>query len=250
MPALFKGQQLAIVRDEAVIDPQNGKGREIEWNGEKNAIYGVAAGLGTSARVRITQNGPLHVLVATFQNLQDGAPEVATDRWTVRTEVLEKDGFLHPAVNADMEAYNAQVGLIEYRKELEGAVSEGRALISGVAARPIAVQMVRELSRGATHFEDEYIVLRRVRTISAAYTTKMTLFGSRLIYASGQLPVPGNVLFSLPSFPANPPQAQWGWRLRTQESEFVGNKVEQQYEFVLAAWSTLYYSTAGGNFPG
>ena len=245
MAAIFKGAKLSIVRDEMAIDPQNGRARVVVWQGAKDDIYGMLAELrlGTAPpRLQTGQEGPLHTLTATFATLNDGATETPTDKWTINTEVLEKAGFFHPTVNAAMEA---SANPADWRMAVEDAVKDGTL----VSFPGVQGQMFLELRRGATHFEDEYLVLRRTRSVSTSYTTQMSLTASRLIYSSSQLPVPTSVLFTLPNLPANPAQSQWGWRLRTQSSEVVGTKVEQAHEWVLAAWSTLYYSVSGSAFP-
>lgn len=94
MSAIFKGTTLSLVRDELVSDPQYGKGRELEWHGDKAAIFGQFNIVNTqNCRARIAHEGPLYKLTATFQNLQDqeGEEETPVDRWTIRTEGLERD---------------------------------------------------------------------------------------------------------------------------------------------------------------
>lgn len=267
----FKGLTFTKTRDEFTSDPQLGNGRLIEWQGDRQSVYGQFSALrnsvdGAQARCSVRQVGdtPYYSLTAVFPDLQDLEPqnpeEQVVDRWTIHTEVLQTDGFSMPGVAEEagfFETDPSRKGT--YRKTLEdGDLSDpGYNILKNSAAGgqpvyPVARDLIVELRRGATHFDDEYVVLRRVRTVSNGSALKINLKAVRLIYDSNKLGVPSNVAFAMPTLPPVsewPINAYWGWRLRTQSADFVGNRIEQTYEWVLAAWSTFYYARTDAAFP-
>lgn len=247
MSTIFKGtKQVQLVREEFVFDPQNGLVLEREFRGPTTAVNGLVGGMPSTLTFRTNQEGPVGSLIVRYPNGDNLVAETPVDRWEIDTEVLDRDGFYHPTIQAEMEAYTIPAS---YRKQIEDAVENGTTSPAVAATNPGANKIFLELRRGASHFETEFLVLRRQRTISPSYTGRLTLNATSLIYSALQLPVPALVGWTLPTLPSNPPQSQWGYRLRTQKTAFVGNRVEQVHEWVLAAWSTLYYTVATSNFP-
>ena len=267
--AQFAIDQLSKVRDEYNTDPQQGPSRITEWHGLYDALL---AYLGTLGQVRsrlAPLTGPLwSLIVYTYGGGavpdQDPLDETPTDRWTTNTNILERELWMHPIVyNAAITYDSANPN--KFKRQLEVFAADENPSSSpepygDTSALPppyasntvasVAQEVVKELGRGVTHYEDEYLVLRRTRSISTSYPVAMPLYSVRYIYQTAQIGMPANVAFSLPIFPPNPPQSLWGWRLRTQQSEFVGpTRVEQVFEWVLAAWSTLLYIPATANFP-
>jgi hypothetical protein len=266
MSVTFKGLVFSVVRDDFDSDPQQGNVRVIEWHGSKAAIYGQFASIrnassGSQPKCSISQVGstPYYSLIAVYPDLQDLEPEEpdeqAVDRWTIHTETLQTDGFSLPEAVSEASAFDTGFYDKTYRKLLEdGDLSEpGLVFLRNAANGYVtAIDLFLEMRRGATHFDDEYVVLRRTRTLGNGQASKINLKAIRLIYDSGALGLPSNVGFTLPDAPDVaewPENAYWGWRLRTQQCEFNGNRVEQSYEWVFAAWSTTYYARATGSFP-
>jgi hypothetical protein len=264
----FAADQISLVRDEYTTDPQAGATRVTEWHGTKAALIAKQAELGGRTRLYPIQ-GPLWSLVTTYTGGaavpgQEPEDEVATDKWSTHTNILEKEIWMHPLVFAAAVAYDS-ANPNKFKRQLEKYAEEENPIVgpdcmsdstslaspySSLQVHDVAEDVMIELGRGATHYEDEYLVLRRTRTISTTFPVSMPLYSTRLIYTTAQIPVPLNVLFSLPTFPDAPAQSSWGWRLRTQQSDFVGpTRIEQVFEWVLAAWSTLLYSTSSSNFP-
>jgi hypothetical protein len=252
----FTGTALTIARDEVVSDPKTGRSREVEWVGSKTAIYGLSNTMG-GVKWRVGQRDALWTLTANFERGEITPPpeesataEQPVDRWTVTTDVLDRTVYLHPKAQADIAADEA--GAYAYKAKME------KMLVSGVdngwldtfpGAGVNARAVFYELQRGADNYEDENMVLRWQRQMPSSWTTKLTLQATRKIYSTAQLPIPTALLFSLPDFPTTPlKQAQWGWRLRGQESEYEGDRVVQTHVWALAAWSTFLYDVATTNY--
>lgn len=262
----FTGSIFSKVRDEFTSDPQSGNVRTIEWQGSRDAIYGHFSSLrnsteGAQARCSITQvgNTPYFSLIATFPDLQDLEPEdpeeQAIDQWTISTEVLQTDAFSLPAAVEEALIWDSAnpPAPKTYRKLIEDQATDETGYASLVGpAYPFAQSLKLEIGRGATHFDDEYVVLRRTRTLGNGQASKINIKAVRKIYDGNKLGVPSNVGFALPSPPPTaewPEDAYWGWRLRTQQSSYNGNRVEQSYEWVFAAWSLNYYTRTDEAFP-
>ena len=240
-----------LKRTEVVRDPVTGLQAEQEYIGLKAAISALEGQQPPTSTTRIVEEtSPVSSLVVRHANGGVIEPEEGVDRWEIDTEPLDQDGFNHPTVQAEMLAYSIPA---DYRKQIEDAVENGRSSPAVAATNPGAAAIFVELLRGATHFETEFIVLRRIRAISTAYTPKIILNANRYIYSLAQLPVTNILAWTLPGatgndLPPNPEQAQWGYRLRTQRTVITGIRAEVIHEWVLAAWSTLYYTVSTVNF--
>jgi hypothetical protein len=265
MSSQWKRSTLTISRDVILYDETNGNGREIEWTGRKEEIMGQANVL-TGARKRITNNGAVYTLTATWQGTtmdQEPSAELPIDKWSYSTEVLEKDLFSLPVVVAAAQAH-AGSNSSKFKVDMENYIKEpttdpdsfgdSTALPSvwgtGVTVSTIASKVATELRRGATHYEDARLVVRRQRSFNTRYPIPTPLYSLTYIYSTAELSyqfaLPSYVHFSLPDtdqinadYPVE--QAEWGFRLRTQQSDVVGTKVEQMFEWSLAAWSTFTY---------
>ena len=265
MSSQWKRSALTISRDVILYDETNGNGREIEWTGRKEEILGQANVL-TGARKRITNNGAVYTLTATWQGTtmdQEPSAEVPIDKWSYSTEVLDKDLFSLPisvaaaTAHAGSNSSKFRVDLENYIKEpTTGPDSFGDSTVlaapyDSTTVSAVAFKIVTELKRGGTHYEDERLIVRRQRSFNTRYPISTQLYGLSYIYSREELAyefaLPAFVYFSLPStadmnndMPVE--QALWGFRLRTQQSDVAGTKVEQMFEWSLAAWSTFTYT--------
>jgi hypothetical protein len=249
MAAVFKGTSITLERTEFIRDPAGGDATEFTWVGEFNAIMArMTIERNAGALCRTSQNGPVHTLTATYRAIIDGGVEVPVDTWTLTTEVLQKDVFTHPLAIAEEGIW---VPRSNYRRLITEAVENGEALVEGFNGSPFAQVLYRTLSAGQTDYEVEYYVLRRNRVVSPNSTSRLNLTTTQWIYNTSALPVPTAVLLDLPNNQtlSAPFGTAWGWRLRGQQSEYIGAKVQQSHEWVLAAWNTGFYAPTGANFP-
>src|SRR5687768_15093598 len=236
MPALWKGQTISLERKEFIRDPAGGDATEFTYVGEEAAIMArMQVELASTGRptCRTSQNGPVHTLSVIYRAVVDGGVEVPVDTWTLTTEVLQKDVFTHPLAIAEEGIW---VPRSNYRRLITEAVENGEALVEGFNGSPFAQVLYRTLSAGQTDYEVEYYVLRRNRVVSPNSTSRLNLTTTQWIYNTIALPVPAAVLLDLPNNLAlsAPFGTAWGWRLRGQQSEYIGAKAQQSHEWVLA----------------
>lgn len=259
-----------LTEDRFFYDPQQLPTRRTVWEGTKTKLLALQQSLPCQTELTNVK-GQLYRLVATrvggaaLEHGQHSDP-VWSDKWSIHTDALEKQIWAHPLIFAAAKAYDSE-NPNKFKRELEkyaedsGAESASSPACLGNSnplAEPyqafvvyqVADLVLIELGRGCDHYEEECLTLRRVRSISTGFRTAMPLYTARLVYTSAQLSLPDDVRFSLPTFPANPAQAVWGWRLKQQQSEFLApGRIEQSFEWVLAAWSTLLYEQSTANFP-
>lgn len=240
-------------------DPGAGRTVITRYKGTKDAIMGMRADIedaGNSYQMEKDGKGPYYTITIRSGS-SPTTPDAEPVRWSLTTEVIEKDIFTHPDVNAEMETANSPAA---YRADILAAVKEGRrTLFDGLddevglpALFPLAERVFQELRRGVSGYEDSYLVLRRTRAVAASVTTPMGTSASSVIYDTGQLGIPSGLAFQIPTLTTltAPPGTAWGWRLRAHESEFEGTRIQQRHEFLLAAWSTLFYQASASPFAG
>ena len=189
-------------------------------------------------------------LTATKNEYWDSDPFV--ERWSLTTEILEKDLFAHPEVAGEM--FNYVLGAAEYKKVIDNAVADGKP--PSFYPGPQSVWLIRELSRGVQSYEHEYHTLSRTVTFdrtAADYLPSpfnMRLILSKQILSSAQLAqqqsIPPDVLFSLPadrgSSTDDNKRIQWGWRVREQKAEIDTSTTGTfQMSWTYAGWSTFVY---------
>src|SRR5678815_2265478 len=104
MALTWKGTKGPLLcRDEWQFDPSYGWNVEREYCGEKSVIIGyLNAFKSQNLRTKTHQEGPIHY-VTVYYTYPDNVNQF-TEKWTASTEPLEKDGFFHPNVNAELEA--------------------------------------------------------------------------------------------------------------------------------------------------
>jgi len=196
----------------------------------------------------IVRDPPYSVLYARKQT-EFGNDESYVDRYKFHKESIDREIWTLDAVQAEAAAYGDAAA---YRKWIDDAIASGdetpMVLFLPIATYPTAWKVLTELSRGATHYEDEYLVLTRERVISAESVRKLDISNTKYIYTTTQLinvfgvPNFSNVL--MPAQPSTTPAAtKWGWRSRQESVHFIeGNKVQLVEDWAYAAWSTNQYT--------
>lgn len=238
-----------ITRTGRTFNPETGIFTdEVEFTGGNAAINGLAARFRDQNRdFRVSyEEGMAKVTV--YTELQGSA---ILDKYEIVWEMEQRSIWNHPTVKESMIAYDDALAAEgeTFRKRAEDAVdndSDNSDILD-----PVFAQVVAHLRAGADTWEQEYVVLRRTRTIPPEFASPVSIAAASLIYTTGQLGLPGNVLFQLPDLDAlvepDPTNFQWGWRRRPSSSTIQGQSNEQVSEFILAAWSLLYFTPATGN---
>jgi len=216
------------------------RGRQFEIESKRDAL------VGGGYDVAVNQGPAYWTLNASRNYWWEESPYV--ERWTLTTEIIEKDLFSHPEVMAEMYAYSD--GAAKYKKRIEDAIANGDTITASPS------WLIKELSRGVEGYEHEYHVLSRTTTFDRLAGDQlpspfnMRLILSRQILSSSQLAaeqnIPADVLFSLPadrgSSTDDAKKVQWGWRVREQKAEIDTSTMGSfQMSWTYAAWSTFIY---------
>lgn len=169
-------------------------------------------------------------------------------RWSVDTEILEKDIFTHPTAMTEAAAFAG--GKVAYKNGIQTAFDDATALPSAYNSFPFAAKILMEKARGVEVIEHEYHILTKEQTFPAAAPEQLQLLSTRYIYTTDQLiallNIPASVQFQLPDpGVATEPQTRWGWRTREQESEIDQDyKITHRQSWVFAQWSDFLYTPA------
>jgi len=98
------------------------------------------------------------------------------------------------------------------------------------------------------------VVVKRSRRIprqsSLVNTSIATVGEGKYIYTTSQLGLPDDIAFSVPDRSALTPISSdyvWGWRRRPSTSTIEGMFIDQNSEFILSQWSTLFYTVSQDN---
>lgn len=225
--------------------------RETEYTGSQLGIAGLANNFKANNRDHRLdyENGLSRV---TVYDPVSGPPDF--DRYEISWEMEQREIWSHPTVKESMIAYDAlSAGEADtFRKRAEDAVDSNTD--DSDITDPVFAQVVANLKAGINSWEQEYIVLRRTRVVPPNLSSPVNISAASLIYTTAQLQLPGDVLFVVPSdaeiatFPEpDPDNFRWGWRRRPSTSTIQGQANEQTSEFLLAAWSLLFYTSATSN---
>lgn len=220
-----------------------------EYRGSQMAIQGMELQFQDSElSYRITHDGPVWTMQV---EIPQQVIDESIDRWEIFTESTEKSLFELPEVVKAAILYDNSIaaGEATFKQAIEDAVANKS---TSVFFLQIGQDVIDHLKAGVTGWQLDLIVIRRTRRMHRFLSQgfKLTLDSGLVYYTSGELGVPGDVAFILPTAPTVDPSVtiyQWGWRKRSQRIEFVGQYVEQTVELVFAPWSTLAYSPAGTN---
>jgi hypothetical protein len=229
-----------------------------EYRGIESAIRGLEQQMQSAGySYRITHDGPIWTMQIDIPQ-QD--VDESIDRWEIFTESTEKSLFELPQyivlanefdstrTNANDPTFRAEVENTEAVSGYSTIFSDWLSLLTQDERNQIGV-LVTHLRSGVTGWQLDLVVVRRTRRVQNQFAPnyKINLDSGLLIYSTGQLNVPADVAFALPSTPSGWSSIDifaWGWRKRSQRTELVGNWVEQTIELVFAPWSLSAYSRA------
>lgn len=251
MTAQYKGQRIAR-RFEYEYLPDEGFFWVYHMDGDPKSIYSEASALQLIGYDVYTRRSGPYVSLTARRNRASGFLSQPTDRWTITSEILEKDLLSLPAAMAEIDAFSA--GRAYYQRGIRNALKNESNLDSNFnqASQPTAFKILEELRRGVEVFESEYTIMTRTRTFDAMTTgslpSSLQLQSNRTIYTTAQLQslenIPSDLLFALPSDTLTPPQQTlYGWRIREQQAEITDSTTGvHRTSWVYAAWSTLLYN--------
>ena len=265
-PALAS-DRIVCVRDEYGRDPQGLPTRALEFHGLRPQVEAKAAEFNMPCRIAPVRGDlwSVSISIAGAAAIDGGDPDAIlwSDKYQIQTATLQQSIFQIPLSWTAATTYDSS-NPARFKKQLEDFAENSGAdtltspdVLGDLTALPapfadftvqdVANLILNELARGATNFEVDCLTLSRQRSISSRIALPMPLYSTGKIYDAGQLNLPPDIYFSLPGTAANPlppdpPQAHWGWRLRDQQSSFTApGKIEQSFQWALAAWSTFLY---------
>lgn len=241
------GASIKLVRTRRQFDPQQGWSTIEEWEGSRNACtnkQGEYAAVGI--RSDLSHDGPKWRLNVTIGDIvrTGGEDELPVDTWEIDTEWVQNSIYENPKV---LELAGTVVTLAAWREEITRAMKKTPpALDSQTPAGK--VRLFEHIVRGVEAYESKRIVVSRVRTISVGYAGQFTCDAVDKIYTTARLVttfgIPVAIANRLPPNPSYvPANSAWSWKQRRSSSRFQlrVNKVEEVFDFVFAAWSTILY---------
>jgi hypothetical protein len=235
---------------EFILDEATGSQRVDVWVGMKGDVETFMFGLAVLEGVRAVSRrraGPVYEAVVTWAGVNDGEVEPAVDKWGLRTEFAQEDIRGSPNIIA-LAGGDDALAAFWYRDNKE-ALKEGEEPEGNPDVDPGQMKLWRLMARGAEAYETKRHVLRRTRVIPVNHATPAEVNAVEVIYTTAQLVarygVPQGFARKLPPNPdITPEDTMWGWRERTNDSEFDWStgKVMETYEWLFAPWSTVLYN--------
>ena len=246
----------------------------VEYQGNFNDINGLGNGLRLEGYdFVVSGDGPIYTLQATRQAIGSNDFSDFYDRFTMNKEFIEKDIFEHPTVRAESAVWvatplpgqtNTQTKYRQYITNYATTDDHENKFIfefqfgpPNAQTYPVAHQVAREIARGVTHYETEYLVMTRERMVSIVYGQKLTPLpgATSKIYSLRQI----SIIYDFPNGfigidmgdvvnqqnDTSLTDTRWGWRNRRNEVTYIGGiKAEVLQDFAFAAWSTWIYESA------
>ena len=230
------------------FDPDIGYTAVDQYEGnENNCKAAIAQYAGFGYRVRVYQKeGPVWVLEVRYgtKKVTDGGAEVPNDQWTFDKEFIQVDMRNHPniiALASTTETLNLWIA------EIDELIKNGDAPSGTNAAGYLEIYALRSFGQKA--FEVERLVLRRERTYSTQYINDEVIEAIPKIYTTAKLiqllDIPSIVANRFPPNPSTVPDYhEWTWKKRRDSTQIIPGlgKVQEQNDWVFAAWPTVAYT--------
>lgn len=172
--------------------------------------------------------------------------EVPVDRWELEMAPYQISLFRHPAAIAEAEVYIAPA---QYRKDIQDAITEGEAYPLSTSSYPVGLQIYRLLAQGTEYWETQRPILRRQRTYSPSFATRVVLSNTSTVYLRSTIistfTPPTDFQAQIPDDPTDTPPSGmvWGWRLVQRSFGYLASSrvFEEQTSWEGAYWSTSLY---------
>lgn len=228
------------------------------WHGSRLAISGLEPSVQEQdLDYTVFNDGPVYELTTDIP--QNDPDDQSVDQYEIFSESTQISIWTDSGVFDEIERYEILRGTERpYKAQAEEYAEDGRAydeqLNDGVLF-PLFPDVIKHVRGGVDTFDVDLIVLRRFRRVSRQFaqggTGKINLKFSQIIYTTAQLQLPTDIAFTIPDPPTEPDpfsdQFRWGWRMRSQNSEYIGQWVEQRYELLFGPHSLLRNSDSAGN---
>jgi hypothetical protein len=260
----YVGASLVRTSQSVVFDTVHGDGIQETYAGPLQALLGLASSLKSAGvRCEVTQEAGRSVLSAIWPSIEDGTVETANDRYELSTDLVEEDIWNNPQVYSlavsELASYDPGTRTVTtagdlvalWKSRIEFALKGND---DGTAQTPTEagfenseLALYNAVLAGATSYESERVVLRRVRSISIRYATPTTPVAIPRIYTTAQLVstfgIPSGIAARLPMNPTYAPLGlTWTWRKRQDTSVYTwSGKVEEVKDWVFAPHSTVCY---------
>lgn len=238
---------IILVRSSATVSP-DGRGTWNYWyQGTDTGIANFAVtALASGATVIPEYDGSLSSLVVSYSFDPAGA-EVPIDDYSIIFDFVSVSVFALPKATNEAASY---ISPAQYKKDITDQVADGEELSLDTGSYPFAETLYRLLSHGVEDAQILRPIIRRTRSFSNSYATRLTVSYSNTVYTTDQLGTvwgfPSGVLARLPATPTGtdvPAGSAFAWLLEDQTSRYriaSGRWVEEQ-SFVFAARDTAIY---------
>mgnify|MGYP003656805657 CR=1 FL=1 len=230
------------------FDPDTGYTAVDTYEGsENNCKAAIAQYAGLGYRVRVYQKeGPVWLLEVRYgsKKVVGNEAETPNDQWTFDKEFVQVDMRNHPNIIALASTADT---LNLWISEIDELIKNGTPPSGTNATGYLEIYALRSFGQKA--FEVERLVLRRERTYSTQYINAEVIESIPKIYTTAKL----ITTFSIPEiisdrFPTNPSTVPdyhaWAWKKRRDSTQIIPGlgKVQEQNDWVFAAWPTVAYT--------
>jgi len=247
---IILGQTWAIKSIKKSYDPTRGPVVAVTFNGTKDALDGIVAGLAPDQSSDMTEDGPVCLLTVTTPDYPDAeTSESYTRRFELLGNDIERSIYGHPSVLA--------LGIPTIQKIKDAVNKEGKfdqvtLLPESLKDNPTAMSVYKLIMGGGDSYHYSQYVYRVTTTISSRSAGRLAFANTNRIYNTAQMiaeaGAPPTIRFSLadiPALPAAPSGYMNGWLKKSPTvTEIAGQKAEVALEYVLETWSTFAYSAA------
>lgn len=262
------GPAIQLVTAERSYNPRSGFRTTFTWRGTRAAIESKANQLAAvGLEYRTTQNGASYTLVANFPDLADGTggdgggtPGDVAEVWEFDQEDEMVSVWSLAVVDFALQSILAANGAppAQIRKGIERDLADGVAFSLQLAP---ALDVYKEtlldvydlLRRGVEAIPFKRPTISRTRTLAYNSPQRAAIQLVPNAYTTAGLievfNVPSLIAQQIPALPKVVPPAGtfWGWRWRLDKTRFIGSlaKVEENRDWVFAAWPVLAFNRVG-----
>jgi hypothetical protein len=251
MPRVLAGSSDAqLVAREKVGDSRLGSIWQDTYRGPEASIMLLALGFQNLGLEFTWRQDRAYWLLTVRYGYEEGATETPQDTWELVSERNVMDLWAHPRIAAALSAQGDSAA--STRAKIQQAVDDGKAWSTVGVTDEHLQEAYRLLLRGATGYDLKRPVLRRVRTYSARYATRIVIRAIEQIFTTSKIvaeySIPSSVQAQLPTDPSEIPDGTvWAWKESDTRATTIPrtNRIEETIEWTFAAWSRLLYDLAG-----
>lgn len=227
----FGSAGYTLVSSRPAFDQAAGQTWQSVYRGIPSSISALDTTLRTSgARTSIETSDGLSTLTASWARdpAVDPSAEVPWDRWGISVEEERVSLFSSPLAIAEASGF---VNIAQYRSDIEEAARAGDDFPLDVGTYPIGHVIYSLLTQGEETYSEFRPLLRRTRTYTTAYPGAPWQVGLQgYVYTRAALVrefgIVEPLLSRIPFDPSItlPSGFVWGWRLASQDFDYVVDK--------------------------